>query len=137
MHVTGACHCGKLRYEAEVEPGAVIVCHCTDCQQLTGCAYRISVAAEPGSFRLLTGTPRVYLKTAESGRPREQAFCEACGSHLYATSPGPEPRVYNLRVGTLAERQRLRPSAQIWFRSRLTWLDEIAALPARETNSSE
>jgi hypothetical protein len=135
MHVTGACHCGAIRYEAEVEPGEVNVCHCSDCQKLTGGAFRISVVAAPGSFRLLAGAPRIYLKTADSGRVREQAFCEHCGSPIYATSPGPEPRAYNLRVGTIDERQQLRPCRQIWSRSRLSWLDEISSTPARDTDS--
>ncbi|HYQ18781.1 MAG TPA: GFA family protein [Polyangiaceae bacterium] len=129
MHVTGSCHCGAIRYEAEVEPSEVIVCHCTDCQKLTGTAFRISVVAAPNSLRLLGAKPRIYLKTGDSGRVREQAFCEQCGSHLYATSPGPEPRVYNLRVGGIDQRQELRPSRQIWCRSRLTWLAAIAETP--------
>ena len=132
MHITGACHCGAIRYEAEVDPNAVSVCHCSDCQSLTGAAYRISVEAAPGSFRLRAGTPRIYEKTADSGRVREQAFCGNCGSPIYATSPGPEPRIYNVRVGTIAERQQLRPSRQIWCRSRLGWLSEIAEQPALE-----
>lgn len=31
MRVTGACQCGAIRYEAEVDPQAVGICHCTDC----------------------------------------------------------------------------------------------------------
>ena|SRR6185369_4180003 len=135
MHITGACHCGAIRYEADVEPNQVNVCHCSDCQQLTGTAFRISVAATLGSFRLLAGAPRVYLKTADSGRVREQAFCENCGSPIYATSPGPEPRLYNIRVGTINERQQLRPERQIWSRSRLSWLREISEAPSVETTS--
>jgi hypothetical protein len=135
MHITGACHCGAVRYEAEVEPNRVNVCHCSDCQQLTGTAFRISVAATLGSFRLLAGMPRVYLKTADSGRIREQAFCEHCGSPIYATSPGAEPRLYNIRVGTINERQQLRPERQSWSRSRLSWLAEIGKTPSVETTS--
>ena len=36
MKVTGSCHCGQITYEAEVDPETVRVCHCTDCQKLTG-----------------------------------------------------------------------------------------------------
>src|SRR5690348_8667687 len=100
MQVSGGCHCGAIRYEAEIDPGRVGVCHCTDCQRLSATAFRVTVPALLGSFRLLSGTPRIYTKTADSGRQREQAFCEKCGSQLYAVSPGAEPRVYSLRVGT-------------------------------------
>ena len=132
MHVTGACHCRDIRYEAEIDPAAVSICHCSDCQILTGTAFRLSVPSAPGRFRLLAGTPRIYVKIADSGRKREQAFCEACGSSIYAASPGPEPRVYNLRVGTMAERRQLEPSRQIWCRSRLEWLPKLSGLPAEE-----
>lgn len=132
MHITGACHCGKIRYEADVEPNQVNVCHCTDCQILTGSVYRVSIRALPETFRLLAGEPRVYTKTADSGQRREQAFCEHCGSPIYATSPGPEPRVYSIRVGTINERNQLHPYRQIWARSQLPWLAEVAASPSVE-----
>lgn len=129
MQITGSCHCGAVRYEAEVDPGRVSTCHCTDCQALTGTAFRLSVQAVAGTFRLVEGAPRVYTKIGDSGRRREQAFCERCGSPIYATSPGPEPRTYNLRVGTIHQRRELRPFRQIWTRSRLPWLEEIARCP--------
>jgi hypothetical protein len=134
MHVAGRCHCGAIRFEAEVDPALVGVCHCSDCQLLSGSAFRVTAPAALGSFRLLQGAPRVYTKTAESGRLREQAFCDVCGSQLYAVSPGPEPRVYSLRVGTLEQRAQLAPQVQIWTRSRLPWAGEIASLPSLEKN---
>ena len=46
MKVHGSCHCGDIGYEAEVDPAQVGICSCTDCQMLTGSAFRVSV---PGS----------------------------------------------------------------------------------------
>lgn len=135
MHITGGCHCGAIGYEAEVDdPNRVTVCHCTDCQMLTGTVFRTSIQAKAGTFRITAGVPRVYTKLGDSGRPREQGFCGDCGSPLYATSPGPEPRVYNVRVGTIAERRQLRPFRQIWARSRLPWLDDVPHCPELETD---
>jgi len=31
MKVQGACHCGRIKYEAEVDPERVSLCNCTDC----------------------------------------------------------------------------------------------------------
>jgi hypothetical protein len=36
MKVDGACHCGEIAYQAEVDPNTVGICHCTDCQTLAG-----------------------------------------------------------------------------------------------------
>ncbi len=130
MKITGSCHCAAITYEAEVDPTTAAICHCTDCQKLTGTAFRVSIRSIPGTFRLLTGVPRTYTKTAESGNKREQAFCEHCGSPIYAATPGPEPRTYNLRAGTIDQREQLRPKVQIWSRSRVSWLDALQSLPA-------
>ncbi len=135
MKITGGCHCGAIRYEAEVDPATAGICHCTDCQVLSGTAFRVTIRAAPGSFRIVTGAPRIYTKTAESGIRRDQAFCETCGSPIYAATPGPEPRIYSIRAGTIDQRQALRPAGQIWMRSQLPWLGEIAALPGVDRQS--
>ena len=101
MQVHGSCHCGDIRYEAEVDPEQTAICHCTDCQKLTGSAYRVSVPAREGSFQLLAGEPRIYVKTGDNGARRAQAFCPRCGSPLY-TYAADDPRIYGLRVGFIA-----------------------------------
>jgi hypothetical protein len=63
MKVEGRCHCGQITFEAEIDAEAVRICHCTDCQTLTGAAYRVNVQSPAQSFVLLTGqraggTPR-------------------------------------------------------------------------------
>ena len=39
MKIEGSCHCGKISYEAEINPEYVIICHCTDCQTISGAPY--------------------------------------------------------------------------------------------------
>lgn len=128
MQIDGGCHCGAIAYEATVDPEKTSICHCTDCQQLTGTAFRVSVPAEEGQYRITRGTPKVYIKTADSGAKRAQAFCADCGSHLYATSAGDGPKVYAIRVGTARQRGELVPRRQIWHRSALTWLPQFACV---------
>ncbi len=123
MKITGGCHCGHVTYEAEIAPETVRICHCPDCQRLTGTAFRSNVASVPGSFALTRGAPTIYIKTAESGNQRCQAFCPQCGTPLYSTSPGPNPgEVYRLTLGGINERAELpAPGQQIWCRSALSW----------------
>jgi len=129
MRVHGSCHCGAVRYEATVDPQRAVICHCTDCQKLTGSAYRVSVMAKNGSFRLLAGEPRVYVKLGDMGTRRAQAFCANCGSPLYtydADRPGVD---LGLRVGCIDERRTLVPSKQKWCRSALGWTQRLEGLP--------
>jgi hypothetical protein len=60
--------------------------HCTDCQKLSGTAFRVMVPCPESQFHLHKGEPKIYIKTAESGRRRQQAFCANCGSPIYAAS---------------------------------------------------
>jgi hypothetical protein len=85
MRVDGGCHCGAVTFEAEIDPDKAGICHCTDCQILTGSAFAPFVPVPKAAFKL-RGQPKVYVKTAESGNRRAQAFCPECGSRLYATA---------------------------------------------------
>ncbi len=128
MIVHGACHCGAIAYEAEVDPARAAICHCIDCQTLSGAAFRASVPARIEDFRLLKGAPRTYVKTAESGNRRVQAFCGDCGSPFYSAD-AVDAKIYNLRIGTLAERAALPPQREIWCESALPWTRDVLVLP--------
>jgi hypothetical protein len=128
MKIDGACHCGYITYEAEADPERASICHCTDCQQLTGTVFRTSIPAPDSAFKILTGEPAIYVKTAESGAKRVQAFCPHCGSPIYATAPGDGPKTYNIRLGTVRQRNQVVPKVQIWCRSQQPWLTSRASI---------
>jgi hypothetical protein len=128
MKVEGRCHCGKITYEAIVDPDRVTVCHCTDCQMLTGTAYRAAVPAPRETFSLRTGAPKVYVKTAESGTKRAHAFCGDCGTPIYSSAIV-DPPTYSLRVCCLEQRAELRPKKQMWCRSALPWSVSLEGVP--------
>jgi hypothetical protein len=125
MKIDGQCHCGAIAFEAELDPEAVRICHCTDCQALSGAAFRITAPVREEDFRLLRGKPAEYRKIADSGRTRIQAFCAGCGSPIYATSAGQGPRVLGIRAGTIRQRRELVPKRQYWRRSALPWVPAI------------
>ncbi len=131
MHVDGRCHCGAIAFAAEVDPERASICHCTDCQRFASAPYRASIPAAAADFRLLSGRPKIYVKTAESGAKRVQAFCEACGTPIYSSAVEAPP-VFNLRLGTLDQRAEITPRRQIWRCSALAWADDIEGLPASE-----
>ncbi len=130
--VDGACHCGAIKYTATIDPGAARICHCSDCQTLSGTAFRVVVGTKEADFNLTSGALKIYVKTAESGNQREQSFCGNCGTPIYATSVGGEDRMLGLRVGALQQRDQLTPVAQIWARSAQNWLDTVSGLPSSD-----
>ena len=130
MQVDGSCHCGLVSYRAEIDPEKVNLCNCTDCQMLTGSAFRVSVPAQKGAFHLLSGQLKTYVKTAESGTKRIHAFCPNCGTPVYACANVDDPSNYSLRVGCLKQRADLPPKKRIWCKSALTWAQDVSGIPA-------
>jgi hypothetical protein len=126
MKIDGACHCGNITYTAEIDPESVGICHCTDCQTLSGSAFRTSVRANKESFHL-KGKPKIYVKTAESGAKRAQAFCPDCGTSIYSAAVE-DPQVFNIRLGTARQRTELRPKSQGWHRSALNWVADLQSI---------
>jgi hypothetical protein len=133
MRIDGACHCGNIQIEGEADPEKTQICHCTDCQTSTGTAFRVSIPVPGASFKM-TGQPTFYLKTtADSGKPRLQAFCGQCGSPIYSTTPGEgvQPS-YMVRGGILRQRDQLTPRRQNWYRSARAWVTELGAIPKND-----
>ena len=125
---TGGCACGAIRFKITAPLMGVGVCHCTDCQTLSGSAFRTVVPAPDHNFRILSGEPAIYVKTGESGTKRPQGFCPRCGSPIYSTAVGDGPKSYFIRVGTIRQRDQLVPKTQIWSRSRRHWVTDVGSI---------
>ena len=122
MQVSGGCHCGRVLFEAIVDPSQVRICHCNDCQIISGTAFRLSLPVENEDFELTKGELKTYVKIAESGNKRAQCFCENCGSHIYATSVD-DPKILNIRVGTVEQRRLLAPHSEKFTSEAMPWLE--------------
>src|SRR5262245_1622613 len=70
MKIDGGCHCGYITYEAEADPEAAIICNCTDCQTLSGSAFRTVLPTRLGSFKLRSGALKTYATMHDSGTAR-------------------------------------------------------------------
>lgn len=128
MRVHGSCHCEHITFSSEAEPARTVVCHCRDCQAMSGGPYRSIVPFDEDALQRLSGELTSYHKVGDSGNARELAFCNRCGSHIYATS---KANPCGLSIGEPAEAAEFMPTHQIWRDSRLPWVDEFSALPAK------
>jgi len=76
MKVEGGCHCGLVRFEAEVgeEPLDILDCNCSICS-MTGYLHLIVTDTK---FRLLEGQRDTTTYRFGSGKARH-IFCTQCG----------------------------------------------------------
>ncbi|PRY71405.1 GFA family protein [Marivita geojedonensis] len=82
---TGGCLCGNIRYEADEQPEAVVICHCRSCQKSLGSGVNFELLWAPSKFRVTKGTPSVHRHPGGSGKMLEKRFCGDCGSALWLT----------------------------------------------------
>ncbi len=129
MKVDGQCHCGHVTYKADIDPSQVSVCHCTDCQMLTGSPYRVTLVTSRDSVVLTGNAPKIYTKTGDNGRKRLQYFCPDCGSPLFTTGEGADAAEWGIRWGSIRQREQLAPKRQIWCQSALPWIGDLGDLP--------
>jgi len=86
-------------------------------------------------FELLSGELKVYVKTAQSGNERALSFCPRCGTTIHGGDVK-NPKTYSLRLGHCRQREQLSPRAQIWCRSALPWVEELASVD-RKTETQQ
>ena len=133
MHVEGNCHCELVKFRSEIIPDEVEICHCTDCQSLSGSAFHTIVPVKEGTFELLTGELKKYVKTADDDAIRVQSFCPECGSPICSSPPEGTPGVLRVRVGVLKQRDQLIPKMQYWVRSAQPWTQAISEMKKIDT----
>ncbi len=131
MEISGSCFCGELKYEAVVNPEMVGICHCRDCQILSGSAFRTAALISGENFRFTSGQPNIFEKVADSGGIRRMAFCGLCGTHI--CSYPEEERVssfVSLRITTAREYDQLPPRIEVFCSSKVPWLPPLGGMIA-------
>ena len=122
MHITGKCHCGAIGIKGVVDTENSMACHCTDCQVFSGAPYRAVVICKADNFSV-EGSPKEYVKTADSGNKKIQGFCDQCGTHLFATDV--DKTLFMIRVGFLDQRDVIKPRKHIFGSSSREWINSM------------
>jgi hypothetical protein len=74
MEIDGGCHCGQVSYRAEIDPDRVSICHCTDCQTLTGSPlFTTGEGADAAEWGIRWGSIRQRLQLT----PKRQIWCSS------------------------------------------------------------
>jgi len=121
--LTGGCHCGALRYQAEGEPFERALCHCELCRRTTGAPAVAWFTVRESGFRL-TGEPVRYASSEHA----ERGFCGRCGTQITFRDAAYGDRI-DITTASLDDPDAVPPAEQIWVRSRLGWMADAHALP--------
>ncbi len=108
-HHSGSCHCGAVRFEADVDLTETKVCNCSRCSRL-GWILTFTPAE---SFTLLSGEEDLTEYRFNSKRI-QHLFCRTCGIESFsrATLPGGQAMVaINVRCLEGVDPASLTPQA--------------------------
>jgi hypothetical protein len=117
--ITGGCPCGTTRFSLLATPLFVHVCHCTDCQQLTGSAFVRNVIIETSAIDVTDGSVEQCRASTTSGRIIKTHICADCEADLWRHYPGTGQRIAYVRTSMLDRPELFPPQAHIYTRSAL------------------
>ena len=126
--LTGGCHCGAVRYEAEGDPLHHALCHCADCRRCAGAPMVGWIAFATDQVRLTQGETAVYAGSPHGRRH----FCIQCGTGLFYLNSEMLPGIVDIQSATLDDAETHTPGAQIQIAERLPWMTRLADLPEFE-----
>ncbi len=103
MEITGGCHCGAVRFAAEVpEAVEVLDCNCSICAK-SGFRHLI---VPHGDFRLLSGEESLTSYRFGTGAA-EHLFCRVCGVKSFY-QPRSHPEAWSVNFNALDDVSGLR-----------------------------
>ena len=132
----GGCHCGELQYAVSKPPLATYVCHCTDCQRISGSAFNISIVF-PADAVSITGTSKRIARTLGSGVVGYRWTCPECGVWICGDPKLDQKRNIERRImrgGTFDDRSWIKPDLHMWVQSAQPWLRLPNDVPLHQKN---
>ena len=131
----GGCQCGSVRYRISGPPQTLYLCHCKECQKQSANAFGMSLWVLRSDFEIVSGGPKFWQRSTDSGRTMVCAFCADCGSRLYHAD-NHDSETVSVKAGSLDDTSDLVPIGHIWTRSAQPWVP-IDALPGSLRHETE
>ena len=125
MMIDARCSCGAVALSLPGPSGLVVACHCTDCQRRTGALFGVGAfyAAEAVT---VSGSPKAYVRAADSGGRVRSYFCPDCGSTVYWRADN-LPDMIGVAIGAMADPNFPGPVKSVFEQSKHVWVEIAGA----------
>lgn len=117
--IAGRCACGAIRYTTSSEPKFTLICHCRQCQRISGSGHtaQFAVAADDTTIR---GEVRFFEQIADSGNTVSSGFCPSCGSPMLTKTTKARALVF-FHAATMDDPSRFQPQVVVYEGSKPPW----------------
>lgn len=118
----GGCFCRTVRYRVTADAAPFVVCHCRDCQFVSGGAPAHILVVPRDAIELLSGESALssFASVSDSGHLITRQFCSVCGTPTFEILEL-EPDIRLVKVGTLDDATGLKVDATVWTISAQPW----------------
>lgn len=120
LPLQGGCFCKKVRYKISDKIIKTGVCHCRECQHLTGGGFYPFVVIKCESITI-SGDLREFSRLGASGQLVHCGFCPHCGSTLFGR-PEVWPHIRTVSASSLDEYKNFKPSMHVWVEEAQPWI---------------
>lgn len=123
--IGGSCLCGSVTFEVEDDFSMFYLCHCSQCQQISGSSYASNIFTQPENIRWITGESSMSRYDHPS-RDFTKLFCSSCGSGLpFVTKSG---KYLVVPSGSLSRQPTIKPQANLFWPERAVWYDHASGV---------
>ncbi|MFO1087054.1 MAG: GFA family protein [Reyranellaceae bacterium] len=123
--ITGGCHCGAIRYQAEGDVIVHALCHCADCRRHAGAPMVGWTMYPEAAVEVTKGTPKIYA-SSQHGR---RHFCPECGTGLFYSNAEVLPGLVDVQSATYDDPNLVPAQVHIQVAERLKWMEHANELP--------
>ena len=125
MKIDGACHCGFITFEAEVDPEKVASAIAPIARRSPARPIAPRSRPRPTSSASSPASRRSTSKRRRAGTSACRRFARDAARRSMRPRSTIRPRILNIRVGIIRQRDQLVPKRQVWGRSRQSWVDHL------------
>ncbi|RBW42451.1 aldehyde-activating protein [Psychromonas sp. B3M02] len=119
--ISGSCLCGKVYFESDNNFNEFHLCHCIQCQKVTGSAHAANIFTQPSNIKWLSGESLVK-RFDVPGRAISTAFCEECGAPVPYLSRNKKDLI--IPVGCLNGVPNITPQDNIFCSEKAEWYEQ-------------
>ncbi|WP_444994486.1 GFA family protein [Aliikangiella sp. IMCC44359] len=116
--LSGQCLCGRVKFSLEENFSNFYLCHCHQCQKITGSAYASNLFTQPDNINWLCGKEFI-TRYDDPDRSFTKAFCTRCGSGLPFLSQSGANLI--VPAGCLNEPPEIMPQNNIFCEEQSAW----------------
>jgi len=121
VKITGSCLCGKVSFENEDSFEQFHLCHCIQCQKMTGSAHASNLFTTPDNIKWITGI-KLIKRFDVPGRSISNAFCTECGGAVpYISGTG---KALIVPAGCLDSLPDIEVQDNIFCSEKAPWYDK-------------